>query len=351
MTPDFVPYPGPPTGAAASARNEPTPAVGWENPQISPAGGRSAFAMTPALRAWSRSANAGRRPVSPTPPFTDALDGAGLPFPRWKRALDLAACLLALPVLGPGTVVMFLLTKCFAPGPVLFRQERIGHRGRRFMIYKIRTMKVGADCSIHQDYCKNLIRTNAPMVKLDSHGDARLIPLAWLLRAAGLDELPQIINVLRGEMSLVGPRPCLPAEFAQYASWQRQRCDARPGLTGLWQVSGKNRTTFEQMLRLDIKYAREFSPGLDLKIIFLTLPCLLSQLRESLRARRSPASPGQEGPSQIQDGVAPYLPHRPVVAPVNGGPASWESVARRFGYARSSPPAGPSAAHAASSLF
>lgn len=215
------------------------------------------------------------------------LGAPGIPIPYWKRVIDLAGCVLALPFLGFVALVMIVLTKWVSPGPVFFRQERIGYMGRRFKLYKFRTMRVGADCSIHQDHCKNLIRTNAPMVKLDARGDTRLIPLGWLLRASGLDELPQIINVLRGEMSLVGPRPCLPGEFEQFRSWQRQRCDALPGLTGLWQVSGKNRTTFEQMIRLDIQYARKFSVCLDMKIIALTAPALLMQLSETRRARKS----------------------------------------------------------------
>jgi exopolysaccharide production protein ExoY len=208
-------------------------------------------------------------------------------IPVWKRGLDLAACTVALPFLAVCTLVMAFVTKCVSPGPVFFRQERIGHRGRRFRIYKFRTMRVNADCAVHQDYFKDLINSNAPMVKLDNRGDARLIPGAWFLRATGLDELPQIINVLRGEMSLVGPRPSIPAEYEQFTPWQRLRCDTPPGLTGLWQVSGKNRTTFEQMINLDVRYTREFSLWLDFKIILLTVPALLVQLQDTRRARRS----------------------------------------------------------------
>jgi len=223
-------------------------------------------------------------------------------FPPWKRTIDLVGCALALPFLALGTLVMAIVTKRVSPGPVFFRQERVGLRGRRFKIYKFRTMNVGADTSVHQTYLKDLIGTNAPMVKLDASGDGRLIPGTWLLRASGLDELPQIINVLRGEMSLVGPRPCIPSEFDHYLPWQRQRCDAVPGLTGLWQVSGKNRTTFEQMIRFDIQYARELSLWLDLKIIFLTVPALLVQICDTRRARKSPAKPSHQS--------APLVPQR-----------------------------------------
>jgi lipopolysaccharide/colanic/teichoic acid biosynthesis glycosyltransferase len=203
--------------------------------------------------------------------------------------IDIVCCLAAMPILALCTLLMTIITKFVSPGPIFFRQERIGHLGRRFKIYKFRTMVVGADTSVHQSYCKDLISSNAPMVKMDARGDARLIPGGWLLRASGLDELPQLINVLRGEMSLVGPRPCIPSEFDQYLPWQRRRCDAMPGLTGLWQVSGKNRTTFEQMIRYDIHYAQNISFGQDLKIILMTVPALLVQIYDTRIGRRSTA--------------------------------------------------------------
>jgi len=208
-------------------------------------------------------------------------------LPVWKRALDIACCIVALPILAVCTLIMTVITKIVSPGPVFFRQERVGHRGRRFKIYKFRSMRLGADTSGHQSYYKTLIGTNAPMMKLDARGDSRLLPGAWLLRASGLDELPQIINVLRGEMSLVGPRPCIPTEFDEYLPWQRRRCDAVPGLTGLWQVSGKNRTTFDEMIRLDIKYSETLSPFLDAKIIVLTVPSLLLQIYDTRIGRKS----------------------------------------------------------------
>jgi lipopolysaccharide/colanic/teichoic acid biosynthesis glycosyltransferase len=125
------------------------------------------------------------------------------------------------------------------------------------------------------------------MTKLDSGKDARLIPFGNWIRAAGLDELPQIINILKGEMSIVGPRPCIPYEFALYEAWQRARCDAPPGLTGLWQVSGKNRTTFEQMVRLDIEYSRRMSLWLDASIVLRTLPAIIRQISDLIAAKRS----------------------------------------------------------------
>src|SRR5579884_3983979 len=131
------------------------------------------------------------------------------------------------------------------------------------------------------------MKTNAPMVKMDAKGDARIIPFGVVLRASGLDELPQVFNVLFGDMSLVGPRPCVAYEYERYQPWHRERFDVLPGLTGLWQVSGKNNTTFEEMMRLDIYYARHSSAWLDLRIIAKTIPTLLIQMHETRRRRKS----------------------------------------------------------------
>jgi lipopolysaccharide/colanic/teichoic acid biosynthesis glycosyltransferase len=148
------------------------------------------------------------------------------------------------------------------------------------MVYKFRTMVDGVDTSAHEKHVSNLIEGNSPMTKLDARGDKRLIPVGRLLRAGGLDELPQLVNVLRGEMSIVGPRPCLPSEYALYLPWQRERFLGLPGLTGLWQVSGKNRTTFNEMIELDIQYVRKQSLLLDLKIMLKTIPLLLAEIKD-----------------------------------------------------------------------
>jgi lipopolysaccharide/colanic/teichoic acid biosynthesis glycosyltransferase len=219
-----------------------------------------------------------------------SLADRSVPMPRWKRALDVACCLAALPVLVLLTLLTAIVMKLTAPGPVFFRQERVGYRGKRFMCYKFRTMVVGADSRVHQTHCDQLIQSNAPMVKMDSRGDSRLIPGGGLIRASGLDELPQVINVLRGDMSIVGPRPCVPYEYEKYLPWQRERFNAVPGLSGLWQVSGKNRTTFEEMMRLDVHYARNVSCSLDLRIILLTVPALIRQIFDTSRGRKSGGS-------------------------------------------------------------
>jgi lipopolysaccharide/colanic/teichoic acid biosynthesis glycosyltransferase len=223
-------------------------------------------------------------------PIGQALSGASInAMPAWKRSLNIFFCLLALPVLGCGVLLMTVLTRLVSPGPVFFRQERIGFRGRRFKIFKFRTMHVGADTSIHQKHFRQLVDSNTPMAKLDAQDDARLIPGGRMLRATGLDELPQLINVLCGDMSLVGPRPCLPTEFELYLPAHRERVNAVPGLTGLWQVSGKNRTTFEEMIRLDVHYVRNASLPLDLKIILLTPWALGVQVLDTCMRRKSPA--------------------------------------------------------------
>lgn len=200
--------------------------------------------------------------------------------PLWKRVLDCALILLASPVLLPVMLVIAAIVRFASSGPVFFKQERIGYRGSRFTCLKFRTMYVNADTAVHQDHLDKLMSSNAPMVKMDSHGDPRLIPFGLPLRSSGLDELPQIFNVLRGEMSLVGPRPCMAYEYEKYTDDQKERLNTLPGLTGLWQVSGKNRATFLEMIEFDIEYVRKKSFWLDVKILFLTLPAILTQVRD-----------------------------------------------------------------------
>jgi exopolysaccharide production protein ExoY len=141
-------------------------------------------------------------------------------------------------------------------------------------------MHVNADATLHRNYLQELIHNEVEMTKLDNGRDPRIIPFGNLLRATALDELPQLINVLYGDMSLVGPRPCLPYEAGKYHSWQMRRFDAVPGLTGLWQVSGKNRTTFKEMMRLDISYAKKRALLLDVMIVLKTIPAIVVQVAD-----------------------------------------------------------------------
>lgn len=160
-------------------------------------------------------------------------------------------------------------------------------------------MKLSAETRTHEHYFEELMRCDCPMTKLDTVGDSRLAPFGRILRASGLDELPQIFNVLCGEMSLVGPRPCLPNEFANYEPWQRERVNTLPGLTGYWQVNGKNKTTFNQMMAMDLFYLQNMSFLLDLKIMLKTVGALAEQLFEShqgTRRRRQEERPRSAAP-------------------------------------------------------
>lgn len=224
-------------------------------------------------------------------------------IPWWKRVVDTLCIVLAAPVLLPVGVFIVLGIKLVSPGLVFFRQVRIGYRGSEFRIYKFRTMVANADTGVHRSHLKDLMQSNRPMVKLDQAGDSRLIPMGRWLRLLGLDELPQLINVLRGEMSLVGPRPCLPYEYAQYQPWHFGRLETLPGLTGLWQVNGKNRTTFEQMLDWDLQYVRERSPWLDFKIIFKTIPAIIVQVRDSKRKQRRALPPARRTLSPVKPSI------------------------------------------------
>ena len=141
-------------------------------------------------------------------------------------------------------------------------------------------MQVTAETHIHEHYFRELMEVDRPMTKLDAYGDPRLAPFGRFLRASGLDELPQIFNVLCGEMSLVGPRPCTPHEFAHYELWQRERVNGLPGLTGYWQVNGKNKTTFNEMIVMDLFYLENMSILLDLKIMLKTGAVIAGQLLE-----------------------------------------------------------------------
>jgi lipopolysaccharide/colanic/teichoic acid biosynthesis glycosyltransferase len=225
-------------------------------------------------------------------------------IPRWKRVLDLACILASLPLWLPVMIFIALWIKVVSPGPVLFRQERVGLKGRRFTILKFRSMKANAETSSHNHHLQQLIASGAPMQKLDALGDPRVIPGGKWLRSLGLDELAQIFNVIRGEMSLVGPRPCTVAEFERYADSQTGRFNVAPGLTGYWQVSGKNKTTFQQMIELDCYYAEHLSLPLDLAILAATIPAMVLQCVESRSAARSFSSPHNRADLASSDELA-----------------------------------------------
>lgn len=198
---------------------------------------------------------------------------------RVKRAMDITGSLLMVTACLPLFAVIALAVKLTSKGPVLFRQDRIGQYGRRFTFLKFRSMRVNNDESVHREYVKQLIAGVADRVQTGASregvyklaGDKRITPVGRFLRKTSLDELPQFLNVLRGDMSLVGPRPPLPYELAAYQTWHRRRVlQVKPGITGLWQVTGRSRVRFDDMVRLDLRYAISWSPWLDCKILLRT---------------------------------------------------------------------------------
>jgi lipopolysaccharide/colanic/teichoic acid biosynthesis glycosyltransferase len=196
-----------------------------------------------------------------------------------KRALDIAGSIFALTVFMPIFVFIGLLVKLTSRGPMLFCQKRVGLYGKEFNFYKFRTMYTGNDPKIHQEYVAKLIsgKLNESKGVYKIVNDPRITPLGRFLRKSSLDELPQFVNILKNDMSLVGPRPPLPYEFERYQTWHKRRVlELKPGLTGLWQVEGRSRTTFDEMVRMDIRYAIERSIWVDLKILLQTPSAILS---------------------------------------------------------------------------
>lgn len=212
------------------------------------------------------------------------------PIPRWKRALDIFGSAIGLSLFSPMFLLFPLYLRLVSPGPLFYKQERIGFRGQSFTFLKFRTMHLDNSVTSHASHLRELIRGDQPMEKLDDRRDPRIILGGRFLRNTALDEVPQFVNVLKGEMSLVGPRPCIPYEAEEYLRWHAGRFDVLPGMSGLWQVSGKNRLSFKEMIRLDISYSRNMSLWLDLKIIALTFPSIVHEgylkLVGRLRARR-----------------------------------------------------------------
>lgn len=189
-----------------------------------------------------------------------------------KRALDLLGGSIALLIAAPLLAVAAILIKLDSPGPVFHRAVRVGRNGRKFTFLKLRSMQVGAEelrgLLIH----KNIVR--GPAFKL--HDDPRVTRVGRLLRKTSLDELPQLLHVLEGRMSLVGPRPPFPEEVERYEPWMLKRLSVRPGLTCLWQIRGRSDLSFDEWMRLDLEYVESASFGLDLRILLLTIPAVLS---------------------------------------------------------------------------
>ena len=202
----------------------------------------------------------------------------------FKRAMDIAGSAFALIVLLPLFAIVVLAIKATSKGPVLFSQERLGQYGKKFRFLKFRSMRKNCDSKIHQEYVNRFIAGQVSAANGDGttptfkiQKDPRITPIGSILRKTSLDELPQFWNVLMGDMSLVGPRPPLEYEFKAYDIWHRRRVlEIKPGITGLWQVEGRSRTQFDDMVRLDLKYARAWSLWLDLEILLRTPAAVVS---------------------------------------------------------------------------
>jgi exopolysaccharide biosynthesis polyprenyl glycosylphosphotransferase len=197
-------------------------------------------------------------------------------FTVYKRVFDVVFTIIGLIILAVPMAIIALLIKLTSKGPVLYNHTRIGKECKPFEFYKFRTMYVGADDATHREFVADLIaaKNSASNIKKITD-DPRVTPIGRFLRKTSLDELPQLFNVLKGEMSLVGPRPCLPYELEEYQDWHRRRLSVIPGCTGLWQVAGRSAVDFNDMVILDLFYIDNMSPLFDLRIIFRTLPVML----------------------------------------------------------------------------
>ncbi len=202
-----------------------------------------------------------------------------------KRAFDLVGALLLILLSAPLMLLVALAARLSSPGPAIFRQVRLGEGGRPFVYYKFRSMYVANDDTAHRDYTRRLIQGevadinngNGGALLLKLAADPRITPVGRLLRRASLDELPQLFNVLKGDMSLVGPRPPIPYEVGHYRGWHLRRVlAAKPGLTGLWQVRSRSSSSFDDMVRMDLRYADTWSLWADLLILAQTIPAVLS---------------------------------------------------------------------------
>lgn len=188
-----------------------------------------------------------------------------------KRTLDIIGSLTSIIIFSPVMFVTALLIKCTSPGPVIFKQLRVGLNGRQFQCYKFRSMVLNAE-QLKSSLAK-FNEMSGPVFKIKN--DPRITPIGGVIRKTSIDELPQLFNVLKGDMSLVGPRPPLPSEVEEYETFHRRRLSVKPGITCLWQISGRNNVDFEQWMKMDADYITNWSLWLDLKILFQTLPVVL----------------------------------------------------------------------------
>ena len=231
-----------------------------------------------------RMAAEARSPIAPSDfPESHAQKERATIYDGIKRGLDIIGSSILLAVLAPLFLAIAVAIKLKSSGPVFFEQERVGQKMKPFRMLKFRTMHANVDHKLHHEYVTRFIHSGSDAESGDAPGffkltnDPRVTPIGTFLRKTSLDELPQLLNVLRGDMSLVGPRPPLPYEVEQYKPWHCRRVlDAKPGITGLWQVTGRSRTTFDEMVRLDLRYARTCSIWTDIKILLATPAAVFS---------------------------------------------------------------------------
>ena len=220
------------------------------------------------------------RPSNPTL-YPDLLseDRDKRPLLLLKRTIDVIGSALVILLMAPIFLAIAMAVKMSSKGPVFYRQQRVGRHGKPFTFLKFRSMYVNNDHNVHREYVTRLIAGDAERITSDRKGagiyklagDKRITPLGKFLRRSSLDELPQLINVLYGDMSLVGPRPPIPYELAAYQTWHRRRLlEVKPGITGLWQVTGRSIVGFDEMVRLDLRYATTWTPWLDVEILLRT---------------------------------------------------------------------------------
>ena len=207
------------------------------------------------------------------------------PVPFWydmvKRVLDIVVAFVVLVVFFPLWLLIAIAIKATSPGPILYVADTVGKGSRIFSFYKFRTMRTDSDETEHKRYLARFVERNEPYTVMRREdgseeriykivNDSRVTPIGRILRATGLDEAPQLLNVLKGEMSMVGPRPPRPAEYEHYEDWHKQRLSVLPGITGLYQVTARSVVPFDEMVRIDLEYIRKRSLRLDLKIMLLT---------------------------------------------------------------------------------
>ncbi len=222
--------------------------------------------------AWAQPRVAAATAAAPVLPF-EAPVAEGLYLRFGKRAIDVVGSLVALVLSAPLMLLLAILIRIESRGPVFYRSTRIGRGGRPFTFYKLRSMVKDADR--HQHKLAHMNEADGPVFKIER--DPRITRIGRILRSTSLDEVPQFFNVLIGDMSLVGPRPPIPREVAQYEPWQLRRLDVRPGITCLWQISGRSRIGFQEWMRLDLEYIRHQSLPMDLRILLRTIPAVLSR--------------------------------------------------------------------------